>query len=169
MNGTDYAKFEEYFNNLSVSAKVCYFVLAAVVCILSIVAMWKIFVKAGQAGWKSLIPFYTVYTLFKICWNSKYFWIYLVSAFATGALSGASAAFAVDSVGNIIFLVLSAVVAIYLIYLDVVLAIKLAKAFGHGVGFGIGLIFLEFIFTLILAFDDSKYVGNPDEIENQKN
>ena len=29
------------------------------VTILMIVAVWKIFSKAGQAGWKSLIPFYS--------------------------------------------------------------------------------------------------------------
>lgn len=36
------------------------------ITILMIVAVWKIFSKAGQAGWKSLIPFYSTYTLCKI-------------------------------------------------------------------------------------------------------
>ncbi len=31
-----------------------------------IVAQWVIFTKAGEAGWKSIIPFYNLYTLFKI-------------------------------------------------------------------------------------------------------
>jgi hypothetical protein len=34
--------------------------------ILMIVAVWRIFVKAGEAGWKSIIPFYSSYILFKI-------------------------------------------------------------------------------------------------------
>ena len=34
----------------------------------------------------------------------------------------------------------------------------LSKAFGHGVGFTLGLIFFSFIFMFILAFDSSKYV-----------
>lgn len=38
--------------------------LAILVVIL--VAHWKIFVKAGQAGWKSLIPFYNAYVLLQI-------------------------------------------------------------------------------------------------------
>lgn len=39
---------------------------SAVICILALIAMWKIFSKAGQGGWKVLIPIYNVYTLCKI-------------------------------------------------------------------------------------------------------
>lgn len=31
-----------------------------------IVCLWRIFTKAGQAGWKSIIPLYNVYVLLKI-------------------------------------------------------------------------------------------------------
>ena len=34
--------------------------------IFMIIVEWKIFEKAGEAGWKILIPLYNVYTLFKI-------------------------------------------------------------------------------------------------------
>ena len=34
-----------------------------------VIANWKIFSKAGQAGWKSLIPIYNVYILFKIVYG----------------------------------------------------------------------------------------------------
>ena len=34
--------------------------------VLIIVAQWKIFVKAGQEGWKALIPIYNVVVLYKI-------------------------------------------------------------------------------------------------------
>lgn len=37
----------------------------------------------------------------------------------------------------------------------------LSKAFGHGVGFMLGLLFLTPIFYPILAFGGSKYVGKP--------
>jgi len=39
---------------------------------------------------------------------------------------------------------------------------KLAKVFGKGVGFCIGLIFLSVVFYPLLAFSDSKYMG-PDK------
>jgi len=40
-----------------------------------------------------------------------------------------------------------------------VISIDLARAFGKDTVFGIGLIFLSFIFMPILAFGDAKYVG----------
>ncbi len=48
------------------------------------------------------------------------------------------------------------------IYGIVVMWLRLAKAFGRGTGFGIGLIFLSPIFIPILAFGDSRYVGKSD-------
>lgn len=41
---------------------------------------------------------------------------------------------------------------------------KLAKVFGQGAGFGIGLIFLSFIFMPMLAFSSAEYVGIDGEI-----
>ena len=42
----------------------------------------------------------------------------------------------------------------------IMLNFKLAKAFGKGMGFGFGLLFLDVIFEAILAFDESiKYIG----------
>lgn len=37
--------------------------------------------------------------------------------------------------------------------------IRLAKAFGKGVGFGLGLVFLNIIFMPILAFSNTEYKG----------
>jgi hypothetical protein len=34
--------------------------------VVSIVSFWRIFEKAGDKGWKSLIPLYNTYTLFKV-------------------------------------------------------------------------------------------------------
>ena len=34
--------------------------------LLVIVATWKVFIKAGQPGWASIIPFYNTYVMLKI-------------------------------------------------------------------------------------------------------
>ncbi len=41
----------------------------------------------------------------------------------------------------------------------IILALALARVFGKGGGFGVGLIFLPFIFIPILAFGAAQYVG----------
>ena len=46
------------------------------------------------------------------------------------------------------------------LYYAFTLYFRLAKVFGKGTGFGFGLLFLNPIFQLILAFDDSKYLGS---------
>ena len=45
------------------------------------------------------------------------------------------------------------------IVMIIILLVKLAKAFGKGVGFTLGLIFLPNIFTLILGFGSAQYIG----------
>ena len=42
---------------------------------------------------------------------------------------------------------------------SIIVAIDIAKAFGKGTGFGIGIAFLPFIFFPILGYGDSKYTG----------
>jgi hypothetical protein len=41
----------------------------------------------------------------------------------------------------------------------IILCIDVAKSFGKGVGFGIGLLLLPFIFSLILGFGSAQYQG----------
>ncbi len=51
---------------------------AIVVGACAIVGAWKILQKAGEDGWKAIIPFYGEYTFFKTFWEKKWFWISLV-------------------------------------------------------------------------------------------
>ncbi|MBD5523289.1 MAG: signal peptidase I [Lachnospiraceae bacterium] len=43
--------------------------------------------------------------------------------------------------------------------MTIIMWIKLAMAFDKGVGFGIGILFLPFIFVPMLGFGDAQYVG----------
>ena len=46
---------------------IVFLVLIVLACVIHVViAEWKIFKKAGQEGWKSLIPIYNIYTMLKI-------------------------------------------------------------------------------------------------------
>ena len=47
------------------------------------------------------------------------------------------------------------------IVIAVMVMIAIAKAFGKGTGFALGLLFLSPIFIPILGFSDAKYIGSP--------
>lgn len=67
--GADYAALA------GVSAVVWIIYIALIV--FYIFVMWKIFVKAGEPGWASIVPFYNTYVLFKITWGNG--WLFLLS------------------------------------------------------------------------------------------
>ncbi len=54
---------------------VVYFIVLFAVTILMYVAQWKLFTKAGEEGWKCLIPIYNGYVMFQIIYGQgwKYF------------------------------------------------------------------------------------------------
>jgi len=57
---------EEYGYEAAAGASGITLVIELAIVVLLIVALWKIFGKAGEAGWKSIIPIYNTYILFKI-------------------------------------------------------------------------------------------------------
>lgn len=48
------------------AASGAYSLFSLIFAVLSIIALWKIFTKAGEEGWKSIIPIYNTYVLLKI-------------------------------------------------------------------------------------------------------
>ena len=103
-------------------------IFGLLVALLLIVAMWKVFTKAGQPGWASIIPIYNIYIWCKIV-GRPWWWILLM-----------------------LIPFVNFIVAI-------ILCIDLAKSFGKGVGFGIGLALLGIIFFPILGFGSAQYQG----------
>lgn len=126
-----------------VGAVIVTFIISLIVWILMTIANWKIFNKAGQKGWKCLIPIYNSVILFRIAGISP--WLILVY-FAS----------IIPFIGWLAVLGIT----IYLMY-------NLAKAFGKDAGFTVGLVLLNTIFMLILAFDKSEYQLNktPEVVE----
>lgn len=94
--------------------------------VLMIVSLWKVYEKAGQAGWKSLIPIYN-YVVFLNMIDKPVWWVILL------------------------FVPLVSVVIL------IIMHIELAKRFGKGVLYGLGLCFFPIIFFPLLAFSDATY------------
>ena len=55
--------------------------VSIVILVFSIVVNWKIFTKAGEDGWKSLIPIYNIYILYKIAWGNGMLFLLLLIPF----------------------------------------------------------------------------------------
>ncbi len=137
------------------------YLMVLAVAVVTIIAWWKIFTKAGEGGWKILIPFYGSYTQFKVANCIPLFWA-SIGAGVVLAISGGllGAGISEQSQGLTIFGgILMAVVFIAVIVMQILFCIGLAKAFGKGGGFAAGLFFLSFIFYCILGFGPAQYVG----------
>lgn len=109
-----------------------YLITFLVIYVLSVIAMWKIFTKAGKPGWSSLIPIYNTVVMYQIVGLHPLLIILLFIPFINGIAA---------------------------IVLSIIQCIRLSKAFGKGTGFTFGLIFLSPIFLLILGFGNDKYIG----------
>ena len=118
--------------------------------VLVIIADWKIFTKAGEKGWKSLIPIYSNVISFKIVGISPWWVLGLFGAAMFLPSTTADGQQVVFQWYNCIALVALAAIQIYY-------SIKLADAFGKGTGLKIGLILLPNIFILILGFGNAEY------------
>lgn len=130
-----------------------YLIFALVWWILQIIANWNIFTKAGEAGWKSIIPIYGDYVSYKIAWQTSYFWLSFILGIVASYVASAN-------LNESMFLaVIVTLLRIVLTVINIMYCVKLSRAFGHGIGFAIGLILLQPIFLLILGFWSDQYYG----------
>jgi ABC-type sulfate transport system permease subunit len=103
-----------------------------VIAVVVIVGMWKIFVKAGEPGWAAIIPIYNLYIICKITAKPIWWLLLLVLCPPVGFVIG------------------------------ILLTVELAKCFGKGVGFAVGMILLPYIFYPVLGFSDAAYTAPRD-------
>ena len=103
-------------------------VIELAIAVLMIASLWKVFSKAGQPGWASIVPIYNAYVLLKIAGKPGWWLLLFFIPFV-----------------NLVIAILAVV--------------GLAKNFGKGGGYVIGLILLPIIFYPMLAFGDAQYQG----------
>lgn len=143
--------------------------IAIVLIVLLVIARWKMFTKAGEAGWKSLIPIYSGYITYKLCWDTKNFIIFIILsvissicgyiAFGAASTSVTSAQAAAGLEAHPIPSILCTIAGIAIIVWEFRFAIKTAKAYGKGTGMGVLNFFFPSFVCLILGFGKSEYVG----------
>ena len=160
------------------------------VMVLTIIASWIMYAKAGEHGWAAIVPFYSSYVRFKIAGKKKLFWGYLVATIGIivgciilmyeiiasglsvmtssymGSYYDSTYGYAGSRIGAhmgmLIFAVILIIAAmIVALVMSILCCVGLSHAFGKGAGFACGLIFLNVIFVCIIAFNKKiVYVGN---------
>lgn len=68
-------------NALYYTGSITVFLMDVIILVLTIVCGWRIFTKAGEEGWKAIIPCYNVYIIFKITWGTGWKFLYLLVPF----------------------------------------------------------------------------------------
>lgn len=124
-------------------------ILIVIWLITDIIGTWKIFKKAGEPGWKAIIPFYSTYTMYKITWHTFLFWF-------SGAVVIVNLVCSNLFQGNVIN-ILGSFLALTTLGVHIERVHRLSVCFHKGVLFTVGLVFLTPVFILILAFDKSTY------------
>lgn len=135
--------------------------------VLFIISSWKIFTKAGEKGWKSLIPFYNMYILFKIVNMKGWFWFMIGLSIVVSLITSINGLVGYTisdfDFNNFDFQThlptfITLVVFFFInLYVLGVYCWRTSKVFGHGKGWAIGLFLIPNLFWLMLGFGKSTY------------
>jgi hypothetical protein len=119
----------DYSVSVDYTSNPVFWIIYAAVLLLTIIAFWRVFSKAGRPGWAAIIPIYNIYTLVKVSGNSGWFTLlYFIP---------------------IVNIIIAVVVA-----LGVAKNFGKSGVFGF-----IGLFLFSLVGYLILAFGSAQYVG----------
>ena len=122
------------------------FVIA--LCAFAIICNWKLLEKAGEPGWKSLIPFYNIYTINDIAFTRPTSIVFFIIFCVTYVF------ICIPYLGAFIFAMVVGVIAAFTGY-------AVAKSFGRDTGMCVCAIFFSPIVFAILAFSkDIVYTGD---------
>jgi hypothetical protein len=109
-------------------ASLCGGLLGLAFGVFFIIAMWKIFTKAGKPGWAAIIPLYNIWVMLEIVGRPGW-WLLLM------LIPGVN------------------------LVISIILMVDLAKSFGKGGGFAVGLFLLPYVFFPVLGFGKAQYQG----------
>ncbi len=167
MSDEDRAEFEAQFANpeeravvmagasaLLAGAGLIYGIIALICWIIYIIALWFVFKKAGEKGWKAIIPIYNEYITYKIAGIKNWFWWSLLIVFVIWLIGGFFPAY--QQIFTSVAICICGIIAI-------VKNFKLARNFNWGVFTSILFVLFNWICVLILWFGKSQYKGDKAE------
>lgn len=122
------------YNNVFLYNSLLISIFSLLISAVSTISMCFIFTKTAQKWWYVLIPVANAFILVETVGLPKWFALFIFLMF-----------FKIPFIAILGFVWWA------------VISFNLSKRFGHGIGYGIGIAFLPFIFLPILAFGNSVY------------
>ena len=126
-------------------------ILVALLSIVAIIALGIIFKKHNRNGLLAIIPLVNMYILLDIFWNKEKFGIYIILSVILGTFVSLQLFTSPTSILSALLICGNLLMIVLLVVWTVMLYAKMAKAYGYGTGFTIGLLLLYPIFVIILA------------------
>ena len=146
--------YDYYYRNFAPSPGASFASLA--ITVLFVASLWRVFTKAGEAGWKSLIPFYNAYIYFRIGWETEKYWVVFAGFFGAAFLNGVLGL--MGEFGAMLAGMGSLAWGIYTLVIAIKLQIRTAHRFGKSTAFGVvGLWLFPFIGLPMLAWGSADY------------
>ena len=140
---------------LAVMLGLVYLVIFALASVICIVATVKLYRKIGVSPLVIFVPIYNFYVFFKAFGVRKWFW-------AIVGLYAATFACALGGIAMPILYVVAFATCFAVLIATIRFIYNMARSFGKGFGFFLGLLIATPIFYFILAFGKAEYVGAPD-------
>ncbi len=114
---------------------------------LTIAGLWKMFKKAGEEGWKALIPFYNLYILCKLVGVTPWWLLIICISYVICSIPFIGA-----------FASIVAIAAYY--YFFIILGIGTARSYGKEDVWTVGFLLVPFIFYPLIGFKkEVEYLG----------
>ena len=119
-----------------------YLIFMIAIYVVTVVGLWKMYVKAGRPGWAAIIPIYNWWVWVEMIGRPRWWFWALVASVLLSWIP-----------------VVGVILGILMFVLYLMGCLDMAKAFGRGAGTGIGLWLVPFVFAPILGFGDAQYLG----------
>lgn len=147
-------------------------IVAIVLGVINIIALWKLFEKAGEPGWSAIVPVYNFVQMikiatgeYKVLWAYLILWgAYMVLGFISGVIGGITEAMT-DS--SLLLSLISLVMSLIIMFMGIGMAViagymsyMFSKSYGKSTTFCVLSIFFFPITNMIMGFDKTiTYVG----------
>ena len=146
------------------------YTLIITITLFILASTWKVFEKAGHAGWMSIIPILNTIVLLRICAKPSW-WVVPIASMSIAPLLPLllvlAAIIAASTESSAAMIVLTGLVGLIGIagllgsILWIFTTISLSRQFGKGNGFALGLLLLPVVFVPVLGFGNAQYMKTP--------